>query len=146
MIKQSSGFSLIEVMAAIVVLTVAFFPIVGYFTNSIGFVTQRGVLTEANDITVNTMEYLKKESENNWNDLLVTSLENYNFGEYQYFNKSNLIDNSNIEYFSYELNGSNYELTASDQSNAAFAKVTLRLIWDDNKEYLLTSILKARKW
>lgn len=67
--KQSSGFSLIEVMAAIVILTIAFFPIIAYFTNSIGFVSQREDLAEANNIAVNTIEFLKKKSETDWDNL-----------------------------------------------------------------------------
>jgi len=142
--KESSGFSLIEVMAAIVILTLAFFPVIAYFTNSIGFVTQREILSEANDITVNTMEYLKKESEKNWDDLLFTSLDNYSFGDYKYFSKDNLITNSTIEYYVYELDEGSYVLVSSDQDDADFARVTLRLTWDDNKDYILTSVLKAR--
>ncbi|SHM24196.1 type IV pilus modification PilV family protein [Halanaerobium congolense] len=142
--KESSGFSLIEVMAAIVILTLAFFPVIAYFTNSIGFVTQREILSEANDITVNTMEYLKKESEKNWDDLLFTSLDNYSFGDYKYFSKDNLITNSTIEYYVYELDEGSYVLVSSDQNDADFARVTLRLTWDDNKDYILTSVLKAR--
>jgi prepilin-type N-terminal cleavage/methylation domain-containing protein len=67
--KQSSGFSLIEVMAAIVILTIAFFPIIAYFTNSIGFVSQSEDLAEANNIAVNTIEFLKKKSETDWDNL-----------------------------------------------------------------------------
>jgi len=67
--KQSSGFSLIEVMAAIVILTIAFIPIIAYFTNTIGFVSQREDLAEANNIAVNTIEFLKKKSETDWDNL-----------------------------------------------------------------------------
>jgi prepilin-type N-terminal cleavage/methylation domain-containing protein len=67
--NKSSGFSLIEVMAAIVILTIAFFPIIAYFTNSIGFVSQREDLAEANNIAVNTIEFLKKKSETDWDNL-----------------------------------------------------------------------------
>ena len=142
--KQSSGFSLVEVMAAIVILTLAFFPIIAYFTNSLGFVTQREILSEANDITVNTMEYLKKEAENTWNNLLETSLNNYNFADHKYFSKDNLITNSTIDYYAYELESGSYIKKSSDQANADFARVTLRLTWDETKDYSLTSILKVR--
>jgi len=67
--NKSSGFSLIEVMAAIVILTIAFIPIIAYFTNSIGFVSQREDLAEANNIAVNTIEFLKKKSETDWDNL-----------------------------------------------------------------------------
>lgn len=63
--KQSSGFSLIKVLVAIVILTVAFFPIVGYFTNSIGFVSQSEKLFQAHDIAVESLEILKN---GNFND------------------------------------------------------------------------------
>jgi prepilin-type N-terminal cleavage/methylation domain-containing protein len=143
--KQSSGFSLVEVMAAIVILTLAFFPIIAYFTNSLGFVTQREILSEANDITVNTMEYLKKEAENNWNNLLETSLDNYNFADHKYFNKENLKANSAIDYYAYQKQADgSYQRNSSDQAKADFARVTLRLTWDETKDYSLTSILKAR--
>jgi len=67
--NKSSGFSLVEVLVAIVVLTIAFFPIIAYFTNSIGFVSQREDLAEANNIAVNTIEFLKKKSETDWDNL-----------------------------------------------------------------------------
>jgi len=67
--NKSSGFSLVEVMAAIVILTIAFIPIIAYFTNSIGFVSQREDLAEANNIAVNTIEFLKKKSETDWDNL-----------------------------------------------------------------------------
>jgi len=57
--KKCSGFSLVEVMAAIVILTIAFFPISNYFTNSIGHISQSEVLSQSHDIVNNTIEELK---------------------------------------------------------------------------------------
>ncbi|ADQ14866.1 type IV pilus modification PilV family protein [Halanaerobium hydrogeniformans] len=59
MFKHEEGFSLIEVVLALVILTVAVFPILNYFTNSIGVVSQSVTLSQTADISVDIMEILK---------------------------------------------------------------------------------------
>jgi len=67
--NNNDGFSLVEAMSGIVILTIALFPALGYFTNSIGFVHQTEIRSQAMDIAEDTMEYFKMEAKNDWSEL-----------------------------------------------------------------------------
>jgi prepilin-type N-terminal cleavage/methylation domain-containing protein len=126
--KQSSGFSLIEVMAAIVILTIAFIPIIAYFTNSIGFVTQRENLAEANNIAVNTIEFLKKKSETDWDNL----------NSYNYDSGITVA----VDYLDKNLNSvSKGSVDAEGNRIDVLAEITVNVDIDGDSSYQLNSIV-----
>jgi prepilin-type N-terminal cleavage/methylation domain-containing protein len=126
--KQSSGFSLIEVMAAIVILTIAFIPIIAYFTNTIGFVSQREDLAEANNIAVNTIEFLKKKSETDWDNL----------NSYTYDNGIIVT----IDYLDKNLNSvSNGAVDAEGNRIDVLAEINVSVDIDGDSSYQLNSIV-----
>ncbi|MFW6029778.1 MAG: type IV pilus modification PilV family protein, partial [Halanaerobiales bacterium] len=143
-LKQSSGFSLIEVMAAIVILTVAFFPIMAYFTNSIGFVTQREVLSQANNLAVDSIEYLNKEANENSSDFFSTA----NDHDISYFSNYDLLKDYNIvvniEHFDKDLNVySNLSSIAEEDILESLKKISVNVSWDNNsKNYKLETIVR----
>ena len=59
--KENKGFTLIEIIMAIVILSLALIPILGFFINSIGFVDQTEINSQALDMAADTMEYFKNE-------------------------------------------------------------------------------------
>lgn len=69
LLNNSAGYSLVETMSAVVILTIAIFPALGYFANSVGFVHQTEIRSQAMDIASDTMENFKSESKNNWSNL-----------------------------------------------------------------------------
>lgn len=144
MIEKSSGFSLVEVLVAIVVLTVAFFPIMIFFTNSIGFVSQREVLAQANNLAVDSMEFLNREASENGVGFLSTAADHdiSYFSSYELLKDYNLI--VNIEHFDKDFNAysSLADIPAGDLLED-LKKVSVTVSWDDNsKSYQLDSIVR----
>lgn len=59
MLIDEEGFTLVEILAALIILSVAVLPIVNYFANTIGIVHQSETMSQAADIALGTMEILK---------------------------------------------------------------------------------------
>jgi len=103
LLNNSAGYSLVETMSAVVILTIAIFPALGYFANSVGFVHQTEIRSQAMDIASDTMETFKSESKNNWSNLN---------SEADNFTINNLVDKYDffVDDYSIQVNVSDTEL------------------------------------
>ena len=143
--KQSSGFSLVEVLVAIVVLTVAFFPIITYFTNSIGFVSQSERLAQAHDIAVDSLELIKNGDFNDQSDINVinSNIQNSLSNNYDLFIEDYEIDLS-LNYLDHDLNKLS-SVAAGDVYLEDLRLVTILIRWNnDQNSYSLDSIIRIR--
>jgi len=134
MFRKNEGFSLVEVLVAIVVLSIIVLPIINYFANSIGIVHQSGQLSQAQDIAIDTLEIAKSKS-------------------YFYDNNGILITNSNAANELESLavaNMNRYDLFENYQivinitnigSINTIRKISVTISWDDNN-YILESIVR----
>jgi len=136
MFDNKNGFSLVEVLVAIVVLSIIVLPIINYFVNSIGIVHQSETMSQAADIANDTMEILKKGELNS--DIS--------------FNINDSVDNSNLVKYEIYTNANNYKVFADytievDVTNNLYGfsdltKYSVKIIWDD-KNYILDSIVRV---
>jgi Tfp pilus assembly protein PilV len=130
--KKSDGFSLVETMSSIVILTIAIFPALGYFTNSINLVHQTEIRSQAMDMAVDTMEYFKMTSKNESLDIN-TAVDNFaNNGT----NETNIIN-------TYDQFIDDYNIEVSLTDNGALEKINVRVLWNDgSKNVELTSLVR----
>lgn len=130
LLNNSTGYSLVETMTAVVILTIAIFPALGYFTNSIGFVHQTEIRSQAMDIASDTMENFKSEAKNNWSNLN-SAADNFTI--------NNLVDNYN-----YFVDDYNIDVKISDTELIEDVKdVTVTISWHNGANNLsLSSLLR----
>jgi len=130
--KKSDGFSLVEAMSAIVILTIAIFPALGYFTNSIDFVNQTEIRSQAMDIAVDTMEHFKMASQNESVDINIESNNFLTNGT----SETNIIN-------AYDLFTDDYNIEVSLTGIGDLNKVEVRVLWNDgSKNVELTSLVR----
>jgi len=132
--KKSDGFSLVETMSSIVILTIAIFPALGYFTNSINLVHQTEIRSQAMDMAVDTMEYFKMTSQN---EALGLSKQANEFS-------TNTSDIENEIINSYDKFIDDYDIDVIfDSGIGNNKKITAIVYWDnDKKNYQLTSLVR----
>lgn len=129
--KKSEGFSLVETMSSIVILTIAIFPALGYFTNSINFVHQTEIRSQAMDIAVDTMEHLK----------MVSQDESLDTNEADYFPINEISETNIIN--TYDLFTDDYNIEVSLTDIGALDKIKVRVLWNNNtKNVELTSLVR----
>jgi type IV pilus modification protein PilV len=138
MFNVEKGFSLVEVLIALVILTVAVFPIINYFTNSISIVHQSETMSQAADIAVDVMEILK-------NGDIETGTLNIDMSGSAPLDLDSLesaIYTHISEYDQFADYEAKIEIsTISDYANIRL--ISLTISWDDN-DYLLESIVRIR--
>ncbi|CCU79389.1 hypothetical protein HSACCH_01296 [Halanaerobium saccharolyticum subsp. saccharolyticum DSM 6643] len=132
--KKSDGYSLVETMSSIVILTIAIFPALGYFTNSINLVHQTEIRSQAMDMAVDTMEYFKMTSQN---EALSLSTQVNKFS-------TNTSDIENEIINSYDKFTDDYDIDVIfDSGIGNNKKITATVYWDnDKKNYQLTSLVR----
>ncbi len=123
MLRKNEGFSLVEVLVAIVILSIIVLPIINYFINSIGIVHQSGKMSQAVDIANDTMEIYKSGKLDE--DLIGAA--NTNLDKYEKF--------------------AQYQITVVESDNGGRLKnvrlISVKVKWDDNV-YELESIVRVR--
>jgi Tfp pilus assembly protein PilV len=132
--KKNDGFSLVETMSGIVILTIALFPALGYFTNSVQFVHQTEIRSQAMDIAADTMEYFKKEAKNNFSgiDSKADEFNNTNDGG------TGIIDNYD-SFTEYDI-----DVITSDTGIGNNKKITVEVNWNNGqKNVQLTSLIRG---
>jgi len=130
--KKSDGFSLVETMSSIVILTIAIFPALGYFTNSINLVHQTEIRSQAMDMAADTMEYFKMASQNEALDINTAADDFANNGT----SETNIIN-------TYDQFIDDYNIEVSLTDNGALEKIKVRVLWNDgSKNVELTSLLR----
>ena len=130
--KKSDGFSLVETMSSIVILTIAIFPALGYFTNSINLVHQTEIRSQAMDMAVDTMEYFKMASQNEALDINTAADDFANNGT----SETNIIN-------TYDQFIDDYNIEVSLIDNGALEKIKVRVLWNDgSKNVELTSLVR----
>lgn len=130
--KKSDGFSLVETMSSIVILTIAIFPALGYFTNSIDLVHQTEIRSQAMDIAVDTMEYFKMTSQNEALDIN-TKINEFNANGTSETNIINTYDSFTDDY--------NIEVFLTEVGT--LDKIKVQVLWNSgSKNVELTSLIR----
>jgi prepilin-type N-terminal cleavage/methylation domain-containing protein len=145
-INRIEGFTLIELVLAIVILSLAIIPILGFFINSIGIVDQTETHSQALDIAVDTTEYFKNVIENQMDSSNPTYLTDLQAIMDEFANDFNndTVDNklANYELFT------NYILTI-DANNVdtdlELVKVTVDISWDSGDRNIKLNTLVRRR-
>lgn len=150
MLIDEEGFTLVEILAALIILSVAVFPIVNYFANTIGIVHQSETRSQAADIALGTMEILKSGE-------LDTDLNiNMSAGEpsdptaaavYKYVNSgfdefADYTIEIDLYYLSTDLSTA-YSTEPVDY-NEDLRKIEVKVNWPENNEYILDSLVRVR--
>lgn len=150
MLIDEEGFTLVEVLAALIILSVAVLPIVNYFTNTIGIVHQSETMSQAADIALGTMEILKSgELDNNLNiDMTAgepsdsTEAAIYNYVDSGFDEFADYTIEIDLYYLSTDLSTS-YSTEPVDY-NEDLRKIEVKVSWPDDNEYILDSIVRVR--
>ena len=130
--KKSDGFSLVETMSSIVILTIAIFPALGYFTNSINLVHQTEIRSQAMDMAVDTMEYFKMTSQNEALDINDAADDFANNGT----SETNIIN-------TYDQFTDDYNIEVSLTAAGTLEKIKVRVLWNDgSKNVELSSLVR----
>lgn len=150
MLLDEDGFTLVEVLAALIILTVAVLPIVNYFTNTIGIVHQSEKMSQAADIALGTIEILKSgELEDDLNiDMTAgepsdsTEAAIYNYVDSGFDEFADYTIEIDLYYLSTDLSTS-YSTEPVDY-NEDLRKIEVKVSWPDDNEYILDSIVRVR--
>lgn len=102
LLSDSRGFTLIEILLGITIITVALIPILNYFINSTELVHRSEIRSQALKLARDSMELIKAEAAEDW-----TNLTNY----LNEFSMANLYDSAVYEYDLL----SQYDITTSEQ-------------------------------
>jgi Tfp pilus assembly protein PilV len=136
LLDNSEGFSLIETMAGIILLTIAIFPALGYFTNSVDFVHQTEIRSQAMDIAADTMEYFQAEAQNNWSDINTKS-DSFSLDDLVTF-EAQYDDNLLIDDYTIDIYLTENEVVEGNK------KISVRVLWNnDSKSVQLNSLLRG---
>ena len=131
--NKSDGFTLIEVIAAIVLISIAIVPILGYFTNSIFFVSEATTRSQALDMASDLMEYYKSIALAKWDNLSPNMNESYVPSDFVFFSDYDFLQND------YGID------VVTDPSYSNIKKISVTVTWDNgNKEVKLNSLVRKR--
>lgn len=134
--KKSEGFSLVETMSSIVILTIAIFPALGYFTNSINFVHQTEIRSQAMDIAVDTMEHFKMAHQMAYQNESFDISDEVNNFENNGSSETNIIN-------TYDTFIDDYDIEVSLTDIGALAKIKVSVLWNNSsKNVELTSLVR----
>lgn len=137
----NDGFTLVEVMLAIVILTIAFIPILYYYSSSIKIVHQTEIRSQAIKLARDYMEIIKSEAATDWENL-------YNFTEklkiddissdYNLLAKDYKLD---VTFSGYDFNGDG---DSTNDGNIG-KKVTVKITWENGtRELKLETLISKR--
>jgi len=150
-INKKEGFTLIEIVLAIVILSLAIIPILGFFINSIGIVDQTETHSQALDIAVDSTEYFRNIVENdsysdigNLNDLMeeFTIAFNNNTSDNE-LSKYNKFTDYVLDITAEELDV--YNDTNNNGENNTLIKLSVDISWDSgNRNIKLNTLVRRR--
>lgn len=137
--KKTDGFSLVESMSAIVILTIALLPALGYFGSSVDMVHQVETRSQAMDIAVDTMEYFKMKAKNDWSEINTAATD---FSKADNQQKINFLSTYNQNIFADEYN---IEVEVSESNIIGNVKdITVNVKWNNDQSQLsLSSLLRG---
>lgn len=134
---NQKGFTLIEIIVVIFILGIAFVPILNYFTNSVGFVREVEVRSQALNIAGDAVESVKAKS-SDWDDL-----EEYvnNLSIDEFSNNYDLLANFGISgnLNSFDFNDDGVEGSDDDEIGM---QLDITVSWNDSSETVSTLIRK----
>ncbi len=140
--SSEEAFTLIEVVTAITIITIALLALISYFSNSIGFVQQVNIRSQALKLAKDSVEIVKTYAINDWDNLETASttltMDDISSGydlltsDYQLF-----INISNVDNLDFDRDGIN--------GDGDGKKITARISWNnDNREVVLETLVRER--
>lgn len=140
--KECDGFTLIEILAAIFIIGIAIVPMLNYFTNSIVFVKETEIRSQAVTIAGDAVEIIRDNAKDNW-DNLDTVVDEFTIGDisavssdYDFITTFNI----NGELYSFDFDGNGAVTTADDDIGR---QLEITVSWDSgNKEEVITTLIR----
>ena len=149
--KNNEGFTLIEIIVAIVILSLAIIPILSYFIQSIDIVDQTENHSQALDIAIDSTEYFRNIIENDsYSDLTNLQVKMDDFSE-AFNNNTNDNELSNYDKFTnyiLDINAEEKDVYADNNNkgdNNTLIKITVDISWDDGKRDMKLDTLVRRR-
>ena len=141
--KESSGFTLIEIIVVIAIIGIGVVPILNYFTNSISNIQETEVRSQAVTIAGDVLELLKQETTTDLS-YLTTHFDNSSDSNTAGSEDKVILDTIESNYdlladFSMDIIISNFE------NNTDIKEVVVKVFWDsENKSEELKTIIRDR--
>jgi len=140
--KECEGFTLIEILVAIFIIGIAIVPMLSYFTNSIVFIKETEIRSQAVTIAGDAVEIIRDEAKDNWDNLETVvdefTIDDISGGSTDY----DFLTTFNIdgELYSFDFDG-NGSVTNADDDIGRQLEITIS--WDsESKEEVITTLIR----
>ncbi|TDS31731.1 prepilin-type N-terminal cleavage/methylation domain-containing protein [Halanaerobium congolense] len=143
--KESSGFTLIEIIVVIAIIGIGIVPMLNYFTNSIYHIQETEIRSQAVTIAGDVIEFIKQESSTNWG-YLNTNFNNNNDSSDNGSKEEELLDNIKND-SDFLVNDFVLDIRISDfGSSEKMQKVIVEISWDSaNKSEEVITVIRNKE-
>lgn len=133
--KEVEGFTLIEIILSISIISIVLILLLSFFSGSTVFINETAVRSQALEIAETTMEELKAEADRDWDNFLDIA-PSFNINN-DIFSEMDLFRDYNIS-----VNLSQDDIDGDSEDDEDIRKITITVAWGSNNIQLESLVVK----